>query len=58
MVASCMDKVLLVVEAEKTNRDAVKRGYEELLGVRANVSVVFNKALSYGPKWVESASHV
>jgi Mrp family chromosome partitioning ATPase len=58
MVASCMDKVLMVVEAEKTNRDAVKRGYEEMLSVRANVSVVFNKAHSYGPKWVENDNHV
>ena len=27
-----MDKVLVVVEAEKTHRDVVKRGYRELVG--------------------------
>src|SRR5205807_7718410 len=31
-LAALMDKVLLVVEAEETNRDVVKRGYRELVG--------------------------
>jgi polysaccharide biosynthesis transport protein len=55
-LAALMDKVLLVVEAEKTNRDAVKRGYRELVGARADVAVVLNKTRSYGPKWLESGS--
>src|SRR5438094_4422540 len=55
-LAALMDKVLLVVEAEKTNRDVVKRGYRELVGARADVAVVLNKTRSYGPKWLESGS--
>jgi polysaccharide biosynthesis transport protein len=55
-LAALMDKVLLVVEAEKTNRDAVKRGYRELVGARADVAVVLNKTRSYGPKWLEGGS--
>ena len=52
-LAALMDKVLLVVEAEKTNRDVVKRGYRELVGSRADVAVVLNKTRSYGPSWLE-----
>jgi polysaccharide biosynthesis transport protein len=55
-LAALMDKVLLVVEAEKTNRDVVKRGYRELAGARADVAVVLNKTRTYGPKWLESGS--
>lgn len=55
-LAALMDKVLLVVEAEKTNRDVVKRGYRELVGARADVAVVLNKTRSYGPNWLESGS--
>jgi len=52
-LAALMDKVLVVVEAEKTNRDEVKRGYRELVGARADVAVVLNKTRSYGPGWLE-----
>jgi polysaccharide biosynthesis transport protein len=55
-LAALMDKVLLVVEAEKTNRDVVKRGYRELVGARADVAVVLNKTRSYGPNWLEGGS--
>jgi succinoglycan biosynthesis transport protein ExoP len=55
-LAALMDKVLLVVEAEKTNRDVVKRGFRELVGARADVAVVLNKTRSYGPNWLESGS--
>jgi polysaccharide biosynthesis transport protein len=48
-LAALMDKVLLVVEAEKTHRDVVKRGYRELVGARADVAVVLNKTRKYGP---------
>ena len=50
-MAGFMDKVLLVVEAEKSNRNAVKRAYAQL-AEKTNVSVVFNKSRSYGPKWL------
>jgi uncharacterized protein involved in exopolysaccharide biosynthesis/Mrp family chromosome partitioning ATPase len=52
-MATFMDKVLLVVEAERNNRDVLKRGYRRLVTDRDNVSVVLNKARSYGPKWLE-----
>jgi Mrp family chromosome partitioning ATPase len=51
-MAGFMDKVLLVVEAEKSSRDAVKRAYGKLAS-RAKVSVVFNKSRSYGPNWLQ-----
>ena len=38
-----MDKVLLVVEEEKDNRELVTRGYSELVAGRASISVVLNK---------------
>lgn len=52
-MAAFMDKLLLVVEAEKNSREVVKRGYRRLVTERDNVSVVFNKARSYGPKSLE-----
>jgi succinoglycan biosynthesis transport protein ExoP len=51
-MASFMDKVLLVVEAEVSDREVVKRAYAELAGAKANVSAIFNKSRSYGPKWL------
>ena len=51
-MAGFMDKVLLVVEAEVSNREVVKRAYAELAGAKANVSAIFNKSRSYGPKWL------
>jgi len=55
-MAAFMDKFLLVVEAEKNTRDTVKRGYRRLVTERDNVSVVVNKARSYGPKSLELES--
>jgi hypothetical protein len=52
-MAGFLDKVLLVVEAEKSNRDAVKRAYEKLAAGHARVSVVFNKSRPTGLKWLE-----
>ena len=51
-LAGFMDKVLLVVEAEKSNGDAVKRAYSQL-AAKTSVSVIFNKSRSYGLKWLE-----
>jgi len=53
-IAPFLDKVLLIVEAEKNSCDAVKRGYRALSASRDNVAVVFNKARSYVPKWIEN----
>jgi len=55
-MSAFMDKLLLVVEAEKDNRELVKRGYGKLVAERDNVAVVVNKARSYGPKWVHGDS--
>lgn len=51
-MASFMDKVLLVVEAEKSSWNAVKRAYTQL-AAKTDVWVVFNKSRSYGLKWLE-----
>jgi len=50
-MAVFMDKLLLVVEAEKSNRDAVKRAYTQL-SAKVDVSVIFNKSRTC-PKWLE-----
>ena len=52
-MARLMDKVLFVVESEKSNRDMVKRAYADLCGTRSNVAVVLNKVRSYAPRWIE-----
>jgi len=52
-MAAFMDKVLLVIEAEKNTRDAARRGYQRLMAERDNVSIVLNKARSYGPRSLE-----
>ena len=51
-VAGFMDKVLLVVEAEKDHRDIVKRAYADLQAAKADVSAVVNKTRSYAPQWL------
>ena len=55
-MAAFMDKLLVVVEAEKNNRELIKRGYAKLLAERNNVAVVVNKARSYVPKWLDAES--
>lgn len=49
-MAAFMDKLLVIVEAEKNHRTLVSRGYRKLVAERDNVSFVFNKARSYVPK--------
>jgi uncharacterized protein involved in exopolysaccharide biosynthesis/Mrp family chromosome partitioning ATPase len=55
-MAAFMDKLLLVVEAEKNNRDVIKRGYRKLVAERDNVAVVVNKSRSYVPKSLDGES--
>jgi len=55
-LAALMDKVLVIVEAERDNRDKVKRGYRELVAARSDISVVLNKTRSYGPNWLQEGS--
>ena len=51
-MAGLMDKVLLVLDAENTSRDALKWGYSELVKGRADVSCIFNKTKSHAPGWL------
>jgi Mrp family chromosome partitioning ATPase len=55
-MAAFMDKFLLVVEAEKNNREVIRRSYGKLIAERNNVAVVVNKSRSYVPKWLDSES--
>ena len=52
-MAGFMDKVLLVVEAEVSSLERVRRAYTDLCSVRADVSTVLNKSRSYGPSWLQ-----
>jgi polysaccharide biosynthesis transport protein len=51
-MAGLMDKVLLVLDADNTSRDALKWGYSELGKGKADVSCIFNKTRSHAPSWV------
>ena len=55
-MAAFMDKLLLIVEAEKNSRDVIKRGYAKLTAERPNVAVVVNKTRSYVPKALDCES--
>jgi len=55
-MAAFMDKVLVIVESEKNNREAIRRSYGKLMAERNNVAVVVNKTRSYVPKWLDSES--
>lgn len=52
-MAPFMDKLLLIVEAEKTHRAVISRGYHKLIAERSNVSVIFNKARTYLPRLLD-----
>ncbi|HEX2099288.1 MAG TPA: hypothetical protein VHF69_01420, partial [Candidatus Synoicihabitans sp.] len=51
-----MDKVLLVVEAEKTSRPATQRVTEEFQRIRADASILVNKTRQHGPRWLSLES--
>jgi succinoglycan biosynthesis transport protein ExoP len=51
-MAGFMDKVLLVLDAENTNRESLIWGYAELEKGRADVSCIFNKTQTHAPRWV------
>ena len=51
-MAGMMDKVLLILDAENTSRDALLWGYSELVKGKADVSCVFNKSRSPVPGWL------
>jgi Mrp family chromosome partitioning ATPase len=54
-MSAYMDEVIFVVEAEKSQREVVKRDYARLAAKKPDLFVVMNKVRSYGPKWVEGA---
>lgn len=49
-ISRYMDMVLMVIESEKTDRDAVQRANKLLLETGASVSAVLNKTKNYVPK--------
>lgn len=49
-LARFMDMVIMVVESEKTDREAVKRASDLLAQYSANFGIVLNKSRSYLPK--------
>ena len=51
-MAGFMDKVLLVLDAENTNRESLSWSFAELEKGRADVSCIFNKAKAHAPRWV------
>jgi uncharacterized protein involved in exopolysaccharide biosynthesis/Mrp family chromosome partitioning ATPase len=51
-MAGMMDKVLLILDAENTSRDALLWGYSELVKGKADVSCIFNKSQSPVPGWL------
>jgi polysaccharide biosynthesis transport protein len=53
-LAKHMDLVLLVAEAEKVNRNTLKKANSLLLEFTPNVATILNKTRSYVPRWVSS----
>jgi hypothetical protein len=53
-MAAFMDKLLLVVEAGKSNKELIRRGYSKLMTERDNISVILNKTRSYVPKSLDN----
>ena len=54
-VSAYMDKMMVIAEAEKSNRDVFKRALTELAAVNANVSAILNKLRFYTPSWFQVA---
>lgn len=52
-LAGFMDTVLLVIESEKTDRDAVQQANQLLLQSKTHVSAVLNKTRKYIPGWLQ-----
>lgn len=52
-LAGFMDTVMLVVEAEKNDREVIHQAYQMLQPSKANVSVVLNKTRKYIPGWLQ-----
>lgn len=51
-MSGMMDKILLVLDAENTSRDALSWGYSELMKGKGDVSCIFNKTRAHAPGWL------
>ncbi len=52
VMAGFMDQVLLVLDAERTDREKLKKAHSQLARGKADVSCVFNKTRLHAPGWV------
>ena len=54
MLATKVDRVLLVAQAERTRGDSLAQSKEELEKIGAKVlGVVLNRKKSFGPRWLQ-----
>ena len=51
-MAGMVDQLLLVLDAQNTGRDSLKKVYSHLTGQHASVSCIFNKTKVKGPSWL------
>jgi len=51
-LAACMDKTLLVIEAERTHRHEATQAYDKLREYKADVMSILNKHHSKAPRWL------
>lgn len=51
-ISGCLDSLLLVAEAEKSDRNDLKRTYKDFVAAKADVACVLNKTRVTGPKWL------
>jgi Mrp family chromosome partitioning ATPase len=56
-LAGFMDIVLMVVEADKTNRDAAKRARTSLAESNPNLAAIINRTHSHVPSWLLHQDH-
>jgi uncharacterized protein involved in exopolysaccharide biosynthesis/Mrp family chromosome partitioning ATPase len=56
-MAGLLDKILLVLDGDNTNREGLKWGFGQLAKGKADVSCIFNKARSHAPRWVEGENN-
>ncbi|MDB6136872.1 MAG: hypothetical protein JWM59_5115 [Verrucomicrobiales bacterium] len=52
-MAGMMDKLLLIVDAGKTSREVIRRGFQELSATRADISTILNKTEENLPSWLQ-----
>ncbi|RYD31715.1 MAG: hypothetical protein EOP86_17310 [Verrucomicrobiaceae bacterium] len=52
-MAGMMDKLLLIVDAGKTSREVIRRGFQELSATRADISTILNKTQENLPAWLQ-----